>query len=146
MEHLIVVRHGDNIHQNLSQWGKDQMILLAAKFGVRLPLPGRVRVLASPAGATFESAEILASAFGIEVETCGVLLVPPLNLAKVLDLVRFYQHEADTIVLVTHAACVELFPKCYGKEELRVDFPNLGRVPKGGAVVISRADKSVACI
>lgn len=138
MKQLIVVRHGECGQDNrLNYRGYAQMVALAGKLKPFINGES-VLIITSPTDRTRESARILGTAFGSEIEEYEVLWSEnshPEDFPGALELVRSQRDKADVLILVTHYEYTEGFPEFFAKEELEVKL-HAREIKKGEALVI----------
>jgi phosphohistidine phosphatase SixA len=143
---LILVRHGqyDNTG-HLSDNGREQIKMLAGKLEQYMKDDMSVVVLASPTHRTYESAEIISKAFGVEFQTYKDLLSEgldnPMNLEGAYKLVKSLD-KADIIILVTHFDYVADFPKFFSEKEWGIKLPSI-EIGKGEAWIVDCEKKTL---
>lgn len=138
MKKLIIVRHGHyDYSEHLSDYGKEQISSMIDKL--RPYIDGsKPLILSSTASRAEESAEILASAFGVPYEKYNILWSEsniPEDLPGTLELVHSRQQESDIVILVTHHEYAKYFPGYYAEKELGTEFSPVA-IEKGEALVL----------
>jgi phosphohistidine phosphatase SixA len=124
MKQLVVARHGMyNSRHQLSDEGRVQIDQLAYSLHhtlARYPLE-QIALLSSTADRAKDSADRLASFFGLTVEYHEVLWSEGghrEDLPAAFDLVSRYAEKAGLVVMVTHLEYGEKFPEYYAKQAL----------------------------
>lgn len=110
MRHLFVVRHGHYEGENLSPRGRRQIEDLAREMKAAVgPSARRIRILASTAPRTKQTARIVADAFGrasFDREEClrtsGGDDLSPVHLGEIDRLVTPLRSRYDVVVLCSH--------------------------------------------
>ncbi|MBI4118720.1 MAG: histidine phosphatase family protein [Parcubacteria group bacterium] len=144
MKQLIVVRHGDYGHSELTDLGRTQIRALAEKLKP-FTNGATVLVLTSPAVRARQSAEIISSTFGVGFEEHDILWSDESrteNLLGTLELVRSRKDGAEVIILVTHYEYVERFPEYIAREELGTELRSRV-IGKGQAWVLDCLQKTL---
>lgn len=144
MKLLIVARHGDDTYGNLNLVGEWKIRGLSETLKRRIN-GDKVKILSSTMPRATRSAEILAQAFGVEVETHEVLWsegMHPEDLPAALELVRQHQDDTDVLILVTHYEYVWHFPGYYAQHELQASIRS-HYIEKGDAWVLDCTAKTL---
>lgn len=137
MKKLIVIRHGDyDFDLRLNEVGRAQVLGLARS--ILAHAEGSILILSSVALRALESAEIIQSVVGGQIEEHKVLWSErghPEDFPSALKLVRERMESAGTIILVTHLEYAHDFPSYFLSEELNRSHGTI-IVEKGEGVVI----------
>lgn len=134
MKRLIILRHGEDIGDDLTQSGRDKIGRLATDIAARIGEMPRV-VLSSTRKRALATAGILADVLRADIRAQdvfvsggGVREEPP----KALDAIAL--ETADAVVVVTHLEYTEELPWHAGKRFLETDaFPRGRSLRKGQA-------------
>lgn len=137
MKTLILVRHGefDDDHK-LTDDGKRQVQELCDRMRPHVHAPAVV--LASPTDRTVQSANIITSALAAPpAQTCTALAYATTEEEQneIMRLIAQKREQAETLILVTHKPVVDLLPRLYGRNVLKINIP-MGKTQYAHGIVI----------
>lgn len=147
VETLILVRHGHDANDRISETGRAQIQSLRERIA-SLVASKTVYILSSPTRRALDTADMLSDRLNAAIDLYDVLWSEndhPMNMEKALELIRAFEAKVDVLVVVTHYEYVKDFPAYYGRNVLGVTFPSK-LIDKGRAWVIDVEKKQIQCI